>query len=772
MSQALLRVTKLFFLVVIIYFPLGLFSQDCRFTITGTVQDDRTQTPIEGASVFMPYQNTGAITDEHGHFKISGVCKDTTTIICSHIGCEHVVRKIKVEKDLIMTFTVHSKDQNLKEVVISEKKAPTRISQSSENIAGIELNNTRSVNLAETVKNLPGVTILQTGSTIAKPIIHGMHSDRLTILNNGIPQEGNQWGSEHAPEIDPFIAGKITVLKGAEGVRYGSNSLGGVILVEPEPVFSDAGLKAELFTGYSSNGRRAYASGSIANRLIPKIGLSGRLQGTIKRSGNLNTPDYYLANTGTKEYDFSTTLQLDREHLKSEIFYSQFNSWIGIFRGAHIGNVTDLLKAINSEQPLIKADFTYDLERPAQHIEHELLKWKSEYKLAPGSKFNMLLSRQFNRRGEYDAHKPFNPDLNISGFPEIMLELTTWQADVNYEHKIGKYIKGQIGTQANTQKNTTDGTLVPNYQSNLLAVYLIEHWKKFPNFFEFEVGLRFDKRRLDADLKTGAQRRTFDNMSGTAGIIYLPGPHWEYRLNYSRVWRAPNVSELFSYGLHHGTATFEIGNPALKPEIANSLTFSGVGNYDEDFDINFTAYFNKIKDFIYQQPDSMPTLTIRGAFPTFEHTQTDALIYGFDLGFKKKLVSNLSLSLKTSVLRGYDQSRQEYLIYMPSDRISSSLQYNFEWPGVLQSSTISLNATHVFKQSRVGHLFDYLQAPAAYQVFGLEFNTKFKIGNQPIESGIVVSNLFNNAYREYLNRFRYFADETGRNVLIHFNLKF
>ena len=108
MSQALLRVTKLFFLVVIIYFPLGLFSQDCRFTITGTVQDDRTQTPIEGASVFMPYQNTGAITDEHGHFKISGVCKDTTTIICSHIGCEHVVRKIKVEKDLIMTFTVHS----------------------------------------------------------------------------------------------------------------------------------------------------------------------------------------------------------------------------------------------------------------------------------------------------------------------------------------------------------------------------------------------------------------------------------------------------------------------------------------------------------------------------------------------------------------------------------------------------------------------------------------------------------------------------------------
>ncbi len=759
-------------LLMVLFIMVNGKSQDCNFVITGIVVDDRTKQPIEGASVFMPYLNNGAITDDHGHFKITGICKDTLTIICSHIGCEHIVKKMKVEKDMELSFNLHSPDNILEEVIISDKKAPIRISQSSEIVSGTELDNTRSLNLAETVKNLPGVNILQTGSTIAKPIIHGMHSDRLTILNNGIPQEGNQWGSEHAPEIDPFIANQITVMKGAEGVRYGTNAIGGVILVEPASISSEKGLSSEIFSGYASNGNTGYLSGNITSSILPKVSLSGRLQGTLKRGGNLSTPEYYLANTGVKEYNFSATLQLEKNQWKSEFFYSQFNSWIGIFRGAHIGNVTDLLKAIEAKQPLIKSGFTYDLERPAQHIEHELLKWKSSFKIASGSKLNLLISRQFNRRGEYDAHKPFNPDVTIGGFPEIMLELTTWQVDINYEHKLGRYIKGQVGSQANTQSNTTDGTLVPNYQGQLLSFYLIEHWKKFPYPFEFEVGLRYDTRAITAELKSGTTKRKFENISGTVGFIYLPGPHWEYRLNYSKAWRAPNVSELFSLGLHHGSASFEIGDAALRPEISNSLTISATANFEEDFEMNFTSYFNKIDHYIYQQPDSTPTLTIRGAFPTFNFTQTNALIYGFDLGIRKKLLYDISLALKTSFIRGYDQTQDYFLINMPSDRISGSLDYNFKIFPIIENAKIGINSNYVFRQSRVDNLFDYLPAPGAYQLFGIELNSTFNIADQSIEAGLVISNLFNQSYREYLNRYRYFSDETGQNIQIHFHLTF
>ena len=63
-------------------------------------------------------------------------------------------------------------------------------------------------------------------------MIHGMHSNRVLILNNGVRQEGQQWGIEHAPEVDPFIANKISVIKGANSVRYGSDAIAGVVLVE------------------------------------------------------------------------------------------------------------------------------------------------------------------------------------------------------------------------------------------------------------------------------------------------------------------------------------------------------------------------------------------------------------------------------------------------------------------------------------------------------------------------------------------------------------
>lgn len=109
-----------------------------------------------------------------------------------------------------------------------------------------ELSKTRGRTLGESMKELTGVTTLTTGNSISKPVIHGMHSDRILILNNGIRQEGQQWGSEHAPEIDPFIANKLSVVKGAQSVRYGANAIGGVVLVEPANLPDSSGVNGKL----------------------------------------------------------------------------------------------------------------------------------------------------------------------------------------------------------------------------------------------------------------------------------------------------------------------------------------------------------------------------------------------------------------------------------------------------------------------------------------------------------------------------------------------
>src|SRR5690606_23000727 len=76
---------------------------------------------------------------------------------------------------------------------------------------GEKLLESRGENLGESLKRIAGVSTFSTGNSIAKPVIHGMHSNRIMIMNNGIRLESQQWGAEHAPEIDPFLADEITV---------------------------------------------------------------------------------------------------------------------------------------------------------------------------------------------------------------------------------------------------------------------------------------------------------------------------------------------------------------------------------------------------------------------------------------------------------------------------------------------------------------------------------------------------------------------------------
>src|SRR5690606_36446266 len=107
---------------------------------------------------------------------------------------------------------------------------------------------------ADIFSTLPGVSMLQTGTMIVKPVINGLHSNRILVLNNGIRQEGQQWGSEHAPEIDPFVAKDFRLIKGAEGVRYGPDAIGGVIITSPSPLPVDPHLSGELNAVYQTNG--------------------------------------------------------------------------------------------------------------------------------------------------------------------------------------------------------------------------------------------------------------------------------------------------------------------------------------------------------------------------------------------------------------------------------------------------------------------------------------------------------------------------------------
>ncbi len=765
--------------LLLLWFSPSLWAQaPCSFTLKGRVVDAHTREPVPFAIVAVKDQDIGALADEKGNYELENLCAGKYLLICTHVGCHHSEHEVDLKGDMRWDFELEEESIVLQEVVVQGEAPVLESTQSSTTLDAAGLQSQRGLSLGAALSQLPGLSTLNTGATIAKPVIQGLHSNRVLILNNGVRQESQQWGAEHAPEIDPFLADKVTVIKGAGSVRYGSDAIGGVVLVEPRSLRQQPGIGGEANLQGFSNGRTGIASGLLEGRLKGKLPLSGRLQGTLKRGGNLRTPDYYLDNTGVEELNFSWAASLQQKRWSTEAFYSRFYTRLGIFSGSHIGNLTDLRNAIERERPPDDGAFTYELGRPLQRIYHELFKWKASLETGQAGTLQLQLARQFNRRQEFDAHRQYGSLPDALESPQIEFEITTHTAELNWEHRPIRHLWGNFGAHFMRQANTTDrGALIPNYENYTAGAYWIERWKNYPFPLELEGGLRYDYQWMDVGRQgqdSIGRQLEFSNFSGTIGAIYRFPGLLNLRFNTGTAWRAPNVNELFSNGVHHGAASFEEGNPNLSSERAFNTSLTAEVDGQGKLRGSLSLFYNVINDFIFLEPRAEPVLTIRGAFPAFNYAQADARLAGLDWQLAYELMPGLELESKGSLLDARNRERREYLSLMPPFRFEHGLKYTFRKDGSAEPEApfLRISMANVPEQTRVPANADYAPPPPGYTLFQLEGGAHFRLGRQPLELGFTVFNLFDASYRQYLNRFRYFAHETGRNVSLRLRLPF
>ncbi|NIJ51530.1 TonB-dependent receptor [Dyadobacter arcticus] len=764
------------FLISLIVLKAAAQKNDCGCFVKGVVRDRHTGQPVVGATILIAGQNTGVFTDEKGRYEMRNLCPGSYTLECRIVGYHSFQQKLDLTAGHEENFNLQEQEVHLKDVEITAHRTETPSSQPLTTLTGIDLEKTRGQNLGESLKGLAGVTTLQTGSSISKPVIHGLHSNRILIMNNGVRQEGQQWGSEHAPEIDPFIATRISVVKGAAGVRYGSDAIGGVILVEPEELPFDKPISGETNAVGFSNGSQGVLSGTVQGGISGFEGFGWRAQGTIKRGGNIRTPNYFLDNTGISEKNFSLAAGYRHKGFGIDVFYSRFATKIGIFSGSHIGSITDLLNVIKNGEPLIKSGFSYEIARPNQNVTHDLLKAETHYHFQNGNRLQWTIARQINDRNEYDLHRPRNDSLAALNHPELTFKLTTLTNDVVWDHKpIAGKIAGQIGVSTFYQYNLMDGRpLIPNFNQFNIGVFWMERYVK--NGWELEAGVRYDYRTLKTyrivNREKVADSFNFSNFSGTLGATRNFSERFSAKLNVGTAWRAPNVSELFSDGVHHGAAAYEKGDATLQAEKAvNSI--ASLKYADARWSVELGGYYNYISDFIYLKPQSEPILTIRGAFPYFKYTQTDATFKGIDLSATWELAKHTTIASKLSYLRVYDQQNESSLVMIPPNRLDNQLKYELPEIGKWNHAFVSIGNLFVARQTRVPLASDFLEPPKSYSLWNLQAGATLKISEkQQFEIGIGVQNLFNIAYRDYLNRFRYYADEMGRNASLRLKWKF
>lgn len=754
-------------------------AQNCTYSIKGHVYDVAHH-EVQGAVVRMVADSAkGAVADSLGHFQIDNVCKGHTVLTCSYMGYTPAQVHVDVIGDVEVTITLSEDKRQLHEVIVNGSKLQDIHTLSQVQLKGQAMFRARGKSLGDALKELPGLNATQTGPTLSKPIIHGMHSNRVLIVNNGVRQEGQQWGAEHAPELDPFTAGRISVLKGAASVRYGSDAVAGVILLEPDKLPEEPGVNGDVYAVAGSNGRMGALSATLqgAQKGLLK-GLSWRVQGTAKGAGNFSNAKYMMNNTGTRELNGLATVGYQWRNWNLSALYSHYEVMNGIYTGSHVGNISDLLAAFKRDGPVGDPRFTYDIVRSYQQVYHDLAKATLVGKFKNEGRLEVNAARQYDLRNEYDVSLPYTNNKAELQKPQVSFQLITHTADVTYLQPNKNGFSGSVGISGITQGNVFRGIryLIPNFRNYGAGAFAIERYSK--GKFTLETGLRYDYRwlrvyQLNANtLKTYNTTRTFNNITATGGVAYHPTAAWNISLNTGTAWRAPAVNELYVHGVHFSDARYQNGDSLLDAERAwntgISTTYQG-----HRLRVDAEVYYNLIDNYIYDMPTMQPVTLVSGTYPAFQYTQDKVRISGLDVDIHYNITTHWAYEGKLTLVRGYNISRNDYLIYMPADRIQNGIGYSMHSLGKLKEPHVAAEVVAVMKQVRVPHNSDYVAPPEGYGLLNLHAGFDMAVGKDKAMSvDVSVNNVSNVAYREYLDHFRYYTYQLGRNVQLRVKYSF
>lgn len=784
-----------------------IIAQDCAYTFSGLVDDFHDKSPIVGATVLIKNQNKYATTDINGKFIINNVCKGTITVEISHVACDPKILTFTIDKNLYKVIDLEHHIEELNEVSVKGKTG-LKTKTSQETLINTKtLEKFSSASLGDAIKNIAGVSSINTGNTIVKPIINGLHSSRVLISFNNVRLQDQEWGIEHAPNIDINAAETVSVIKGANALQYGGDAIGGVVIVNPSKVIMNKdSLYGKTILSQQSNGRLFNITSSLHKNYKKGWYING--QASYKRAGDFRAPDYYLTNTGIDAKAFTFATGYKKFNKGFELFYSHLKNKIGILSASHVGSASDLRNAIEIGIPSKISDFSYTINNPKQDVTHQLFK-ATFYKRFKGlGKISLQYDFQSNNRLEFDLRRGDNKNIAAT---DLLLKTHSFRADIKMDANPDRIYK--FGITGSYQNNFPDPAtkvrrIIPDYDKYTFGAYGIGNFK-FEDIM-LSAGLRYDLEHIDAKKfyqnsrwnSLGYQNDfshfiidsnlpgsqllanpvfTYHNISASLGLSYNINENSSLLANYGLANRAPNASELFSAGLHHSAARIELGDLRIQPETSNR--FSTTYNFNhQKFNFSIEGFYNFINDFIYIEP-SGAELTQRGTFVTWEYKQVDAHLFGIDTNISYQVNKNISIANKSSFLRGKDMSNKRDLIDIPPFKTVTQLTFNkTEWYNFNASVESEFNARQnnfpnnnfeiFIPQTNSYELVDISTPPSAYHLLNFSSGIEFNLFKTNMGLTFSVDNILNTKYRNYLNKLRYFADDLGRNFNIQIKINY
>ena len=737
---------KLQLLGFVILYTL-LFSQTISATILkdikGKVTDVTTKETLPGATIYISDLKVSAVTDRNGEFSLKNLPpKGIYLVEVRYIGYKTATQTVNFTTAQNLHFELEPTAIEAKEIVITGTLISSVSKRNSASSAVLNKSQLLepSNNLIDALTKIPGVSQITTGPSISKPVIRGLGYNRIVTLDNGVKQQGQQWGDEHGIEIDQFKSDRIEVLRGAASLMYGSDALGGVInLLEPN-AGPQGEVRGEFITNYSTN------NGLTANSLMlngNENGFVWRARGTYKNAYSFKTPVNYFPNSGFNETDLSGMVGLNKSWGYSHLNVSNFSNNIGFYEPT-LDASGNFVKE-DGEAFIAKDYKNRNLAYPLQDIRHFKITSNNNIVLGNGY-LKADLGYQQNQRRELEGPNP-----------SLFFDLKTYNADLKYyinETNGWQPVFGASIDDAHSENNGQE-FLVPAYDTFGLGVFAFAKRNWTNN--TFSIGARYDFRKNDGKqlFDDGAERfapfeNKFSNLSGALGFTHQFNAEWNFKANAGSAFRAPNPAELGSNGIHEGTFRYEIGNSNLSPE--RSYQIDAAIDYDGKLvSASASIYNNYIRNYIYASNNGELKDVDGTNFPVYRYGQVNANLYGAEATLTIHPVPSIHFENTFGYVHAQNQTLNKPLSFIPAASLRNELRYEPRLKGT-HDTFISVGINSAFKQNRVDDVFE--TKSSGYTLLNAGIGATFNLGKQPIKLSVTGSNLLNQKYYDALSRFK------------------
>lgn len=766
-------------------FLLVLVSQAQTYALKGRVVDEKGR-GLLGATVYLHETFQGTSSNDSGYFTLQGINKGTYHLHVTYVGYHAYSEHIRVSDSTPSLWVeLHRSDLELHEAIIEDnglKLGQGDYTVSVQVLDEKSLNRNQGPTLSNALEQLPGINSVNMGVAVSKPVIRGMSGNRIVVAENGIKQEGQQWGADHGLEIDPFNAERIEIIKGPASLLYGSDAMGGVIHIN-QPLIPIYGTYEGKFKGIYKSvnntiGGTASASGNSGGWVY-------RLRATWMDYGDYRIPadsftynrytlpivNKHLRNTAGKERHLAGQLGIHRKWGYSRITISSFNQRIGVFSGA-IGiprayNLTDDGNARN-------------IELPNQDINHLKIVSNSNIQFG-GNWLEIDAAFQQNLRKEQSSPHAHGQPIGASSLAHE-LNLRTGSLNARYfrDKKFGKTTYGFAGT---VQEHRFGGYefLLANFERATAGVFVFQNRKISP-LLSISGGLRFDYGWIHiaghnqttyqngvavGEMERVAENsRSFYNWSAALGLSKYFNHALNFKFNVGKSFRIPTTQELSVNGVHHGSFRHEQGDPSLNPEEAIQLD-AGLYFEEESWFISVSPYFNYFQNYIYLRPTAQFS-PLPEAGQIFQYTQAKALMTGGEFSCEYHPIKSLHLESGFEYVYAQNLTEDLALPFIPPMQIKSAIEWEADWKS-LRDAFVRLSWNWAMAQERTDR---NERSTPGYHLFNLGLGSSIQLTrNYAVSASINARNLFDVAYFNHLSRWRYLnLPEPGRNINVQITL--